>query len=717
MSSPLQNRGKVRLGDYELNLDTAELSNNGSKTTIPAQPFQVLLTLLHHPGALVTRQELKQQLWTDETFVDFDQSLNKAINRLREVLGDAADHPRFIETLPKRGYRFVGKIETLFASQPEGTGTLKPPAFSVPIEPREKSGRLWTLLPLIFGLGILAIGGMVIVWVKLNDSPPKIVSAKQITNDGLPKTSGPVSDGSRIYFGEFSRGRNILKEVSKTGGETGEIQTSVPDPLIEDFSQEDSQLLVQAAKDQWNPEGSAFWLVPVPRGATRRMEGVVGRAGGWVPGPNGKFYFSKGKDLYVANHDGGNAQKIATAPGQVTAIQASPDGSRLRFTVSDLGKCAYSLWEVRLDGSALRTLLPEWSKTPLECCGTWTPDGQYYLFQSLQRDFDINNIWVMRERTGFWGKRSQPTRLAAAPTSFSRMTFGRDNSPIFALGEQRRAELVAFDKNSGNFVPFLGGISAGDLDFSRDGKWVAYVAYPDGLLWRSRLDGSDRLQLTFPPMRAALVHWSPDARQIAFSQISPGKPWKISLISRDGGAPQELTSDDFVEADPNWSPDGKTLAYGVYVPGRADQSAIRLLDLKTRASRQLPGSVGVCFPRWSPNGRYLVAETLPDDTKLRLFDFKTNKWRALVSNVGTIAYFSWSSDSKYLYFDNLLTDDPSYLRVRTRDSKLEQITSLKSLRRYIPDFEVPYSGLAPGETPIFARDTSMQEIYALNWHQ
>jgi Tol biopolymer transport system component len=140
-----------------------------------------------------------------------------------------------------------------------------------------------------------------------------------------------------------------------------------------------------------------------------------------------------------------------------------------------------------------------------------------------------------------------------------------------------------------------------------------------------------------------------------------------------------------------------------------------LLDLKTRASRQLPGSDGVCFPRWAPNGRYLVANSLPNVTKLRLFDFKTNVWRDLVSNVGTISYFSWSSDSKHVYFDNLLTDHPSYLRVRISDSKLEQVTSLKSLRRYISDFEVPYSGLTPGEIPIFARDTSVQEIYALDW--
>jgi Tol biopolymer transport system component/DNA-binding winged helix-turn-helix (wHTH) protein len=692
-----------RFGTFELDTRSAELRKNGVKLRIQEQPYQVLLKLLQHPGEIVSRDELRASIWPADTFVDFETGLNTIIKRLRETLCDSADTPAFIETLPRRGYRFVAPVEM----QPRSSQTTGP-AEKVGSHARVAYG-LWSAI--VLTVFVLAL--CVIVWSKLDNSPPRIVAAKQITNDGLPKTSGPVSDGSRIYFGEFSSGRNILKQVSSRGGETEVIQTSLPDPLIEDFSREDSQLLVQAGKDQWNPEGSDFWLVPVPRGPTHRMEGVVGRAGGWVPGPNGKFYFSKNKDLYIADHDGSNAHKIATAAQQVTAIQGSPDGSRLRFTVSDLGKCAYSLWEVRLDGSGLRPLLP--GRTPLECCGTWTPDGQYYLFQSLQRNIDINNIWVMRERTGFLGNRYGPTRLAAAPTSFSNMAFGNNDTPIFAVGEQRRAELVAFDKYSGNFLPFLSGISAGDLDFSRDGKWVAYVTYPDGLLWRSRLDGSDALQLTFSPTRAALIHWSPDGREIAFSQISPGKPWKISLIGRDGGALQELTRDDLVETDPNWSPDGNTLAYGVYLPGRPDQAAIRLFDLKTHSSRQLPGSEGVCFPRWSPNGRYLVANSLPDDTKLELFDFKIKKWRELVSNVGTIAYYSWSLDNNYVYFDNLLTDDPSYLRIRVVDSKLERITSLKSLRRYISDFGVPYSGLAPGDIPIFARDTGMQEIYALDW--
>jgi dipeptidyl aminopeptidase/acylaminoacyl peptidase len=215
-------------------------------------------------------------------------------------------------------------------------------------------------------------------------------------------------------------------------------------------------------------------------------------------------------------------------------------------------------------------------------------------------------------------------------------------------------------------------------------------------------------------MHAALLHWSPDGRQIAFSAIAPGRPWRISLISRDGGPPQQLTSSDLVEVDPNWSPDGNTLAYGVYQPGRPDQNSIQMLDLKTRRSSQLPGSEGFCFPRWSPNGRYVVATSF-DAKKLALFDFKTSTWRPLITDVGSVGYFSWSSDSAYVYFDNYLTNDPAYLRVQISDSRLDRIASLKQMRRYISDFGVPWSGLGPGETPLFTRDISTQEIYALDW--
>jgi Tol biopolymer transport system component len=193
-------------------------------------------------------------------------------------------------------------------------------------------------------------------------------------------------------------------------------------------------------------------------------------------------------------------------------------------------------------------------------------------------------------------------------------------------------------------VPYLGGISAGDVDFSRDGKWVTYVAYPEGALWRSRVDGSERLQLTYPPMAAALAHWSPDGRQIAFSGTSPGKPWKVFLISKDGGSPQPATADDQPETDPTWSADGTKLAFGINIVAGPDQTFIQVLDLKTHQVSRLSGSQGIFGPRWSPNGRSIVALSY-DNTRLLLFDMQTQQWRQLMVSQGLVSPHTLASAS------------------------------------------------------------------------
>ena len=111
-------------------------------------------------------------------------------------------------------------------------------------------------------------------------------------------------------------------------------------------------------------------------------------------------------------------------------------------------------------------------------------------------------------------------------------------------------------------MPFFGGISATDVAFSRDGKWLAYVSAPDYTLWRSRADGSDRLQLTYPPSLAALPKWSPDGTHIAYSTSEIGKPWKIFLLSAQGGTAEELLTESVGEIDATWSPDGSQIAFG-----------------------------------------------------------------------------------------------------------------------------------------------------------
>jgi TolB-like protein/DNA-binding winged helix-turn-helix (wHTH) protein len=130
MSSPPNFPGKIRFGDYELDLATSELRTNGTKYLLQGQPYQILCTLLERPGELVTREELKKKLWSEGTFVDFDHSLNKAVNRLREVLADSAEEPKFIETLPRKGYRFIGAVESIQSPAPEAN-VAAPPVPSV----------------------------------------------------------------------------------------------------------------------------------------------------------------------------------------------------------------------------------------------------------------------------------------------------------------------------------------------------------------------------------------------------------------------------------------------------------------------------------------------------------------------------------------------------------------------------------------------------------
>jgi Tol biopolymer transport system component len=283
-----------------------------------------------------------------------------------------------------------------------------------------------------------------------------------------------------------------------------------------------------------------------------------------------------------------------------------------------------------------------------------------------------------------------------------------DGKKLFAIGTHQRAELVRYDPKSGEFDPYLGGISASDVDFSRDGQWITYVSIPDLTLWRSRLDGSARLQLTYPPMRTTLAHWSPDGQQIAFSGAMPGKSWKMFLIPKDGGSPQAVTSDEIPETDPTWSPDGKTLAFGHYDPFH-EHTFIELFNLDTRQISELPGSRQIFAPRWSPDGRYIVAAS-PLSDKLLLYDVKNGKWRQVG---GSWDYLAWSRDSAYVYFDTAGRGENAYFRLRISDGKLDKLADLK-IRRFPDQFSGSWSGLGPGDTPLFARDISTQEIYALD---
>jgi Tol biopolymer transport system component/DNA-binding winged helix-turn-helix (wHTH) protein len=704
----------MRFGTYEVDLRLGELRKNGIRVKLTGQPFQILAILLEHPGDLVTREQLQRRLWPSDTFVDFDRGLNAAINRVREALGDSAENPRFVETLPRRGYRFIAPVDVAgFVPAPQGE---LPKVHLRPHPNGEEAVREPTLRRhWVLGLCgvVLVVFAVLPYWLTRPSLPPKVLGYSRITNDGRAKSFRfdalpvVVTDGLRLYFAEAASSglRSTLNQVSVSGGETSLVPTPFEQNIeLGDIDSNRSDLLLHTfvAGESETP----LWILPALGGVPRRVGDVLGRDAAWSP--NGQWMaYANGHELYGCKADGTATRKLATAPGPVRWPRWSPHGDVLRFTVGPPAGGSTSIEEVSAIGGRSHALLPGWKGS--FCCGNWTPDGQYYVFQSTSNSG--TDIWALRERKGFFRKGNvEPVQLTAGPMNFRSPVSSVDGKRLFVIGEQRRGELVRFESKSGQFVPYLGGISARDLDVSKDGQWVAYVSYPEGVLWRSRVDGSQRLQLSSLPMQVWLPRWSPDGKQIAFAAEVPGAPDRIYVVAADGGRPSQLTARNHYETDPNWSPDQNLLMIGGE-PWFEGSVAIDLFDLKTRQVSTLPGSEGLFSPHWSPDGRYVVAMSA-DSQKLLLFDFSTHKWSELVSSPA--AFPNWSHDGRYIYFSNPYIAEPAVYRVRINDRKLELVASLsrKSLGWSIAG---KWTGLAGDDSPLILRDTGSEEIYGLDW--
>jgi serine/threonine protein kinase/Tol biopolymer transport system component len=577
---------------------------------------------------------------------------------------------------------------------------------ALPEARRVHRGGEWKKWPVVVGVAAIAAAAMLGYALTRPALPPRVLRTVELTNTNRPK-SGIVTDGARLYFIES---QSILSQTSVTGGETFAIPTSLENTgfaNVFDISPDGSALLMNTAHG--TSLDGPLWSVPVLGGSPRRLGTLEGHAGAWSPDGK-KVAYCKGTEIGVARSDGGEPHRVLTTAGTPSDIRWSPDGSILRFTLNDPQTNNRTIWQASADGGNLHALLPGWNSTPNECCGNWTPDGRYYVFQAF-RD-DTANIWALRERGGLFGSKTQePVQLTTGPMNVGSPVASRDGKKLFVQGWKPRGELVRYDAKSGQFTPYLSGLSAMGLDFSRDGEWVAYNDASDGTMWRSKVDGSQKLQLVFPPMMAYLPRWSPDGKQIAFFGHPPGEPWQIYVLPSEGGTPELIYRNDTNLADPSWSPDGKSMAFGENSLNNQG-SAVYTLDLKTRKATKLPGSDGLYSPRWSPDGRSIAAITL-DSLKLKLFDLAAQKWTE-VANI-FVAYPTWSRDGRYLYFNGRQDNQEGYYRVQVADHKLERLFSMKGFQAAGGAFG-NWSGLGPEDLPLLVRDASIQEIYGLDWN-
>ncbi|MGA2074367.1 MAG: protein kinase [Terriglobia bacterium] len=574
------------------------------------------------------------------------------------------------------------------------------PAGEAPAPHQTPALRRW----LLAAVGVLVVAAAVLAYFWARPVPvPKVSNYVQITHDGQAKQL-VGTDGSRLYMsiggGASPTNSAGIAQVSISGGEPVPIQTRSGTLNPVSLSPDGSELL--ATDTPGTLIKGQLWSLPVLGGLPHRLGDVVGQDGAWSPDGKTLAYASAG-DLFLAKNDGTESHKLVSVAGWAGAPAWSQDGSRLRFTVLDSKDYAATLWETSLNGSNLRPLLAGWHNPHDECCGKWTADGRYFVFVSQDQ------IWALPEPGGFLRNPSRlPVQLTASPLKFSSPVPSRDGKKLFVVGATQRGELMRYNSKAGRFLPFLSGMSAEYLSFSKDGQWVAYATYPQGELWRSRPDGSERLQLSIAPFWAALPHWSPDGKQIVFFGPSPGKPHRAFIVSAEGGSPKALMPDDpKPQWEPYFSPHGNKLVFGgAYTD---PNSVVRVLDLKSHQISTLPGSQGFYSPRWSPDGRYIVAMPV-DSLSLVLFDFQTQKWSELMK--GSAAFPAWSADGRYVYFLRG-PNNPVVLRVGINDRKVELVAELKTPA--IAGQIIFWLGLAPDDSPLVLRDTGSQDIYALDW--
>jgi len=369
------------------------------------------------------------------------------------------------------------------------------------------------------------------------------------------------------------------------------------------------------------------------------------------------------------------------------------------------------------DGSGLHQLLPGWRPMFSQCCGRWTPDGKFFVF--LLRDGLSNNygqvprsqLWVLDERRGLFRRTpTEPVQLTSGPIRWNNPIPSKDGTMIFAHGVIERGELIRYDAQSRQFQPYLGGISAEFVTFSSDGRSVAYVTYPEGILWRANRDGSHPIQLTEAPLFPMIPRWSPDGSQIVFCSYD-SKGLKAYVMSSQGGTPQLLLPDELGgQSDPGWSPDGGKIVFSTLESVGNFNSVLKVFDLGTHRVTTLSGSEGMWSPRWSPNGRFISGLHDGSSGGIKIFDLETQRWSQLQIK-GECNWHTWSSDSQFIYCSLLLGDHPGMFRARILGGDPERVVDLKGLR--FTGALQSWEGLDPSGTPILLRDMGTDDIYAL----
>lgn len=687
----------VRFGNFEADIEGGELYRDGHRVAVQRQPFAVLQLLLAHPGEVVSREELRRQLWPGDTFVDFDAGLNAAIKRLRQALDDAADNPRFIATLPRRGYRFIAPVWL-----PPGLGVA--PTLQMPR--RQRRGR-W-----VAGLAAgVALAGTAFLLRPVLPMPQLAEATALTPASHIPTDQELVTDGPNVYFTQWvgDAGRE-LERVSAVGGLPQPVAMPFAPSVsvhVFDLSPDGTELLANAGTQNQ----VSLWEIPIQGGAARRL-GAMALDATWFR--NGRdLVVARGNALYREDADGKQVRLLAPTPGQAFSPRWSPDGTRLRFSAYQNGLLHSQFWELDARRARLRQVGPTQPTVPSQSDGVWSPDGRYFVYSP---NIYPGVIWARSERTSLWRRAPRaPVALTVGPVSFFHPLFSKDGQHLFAVGKLSRGELQRYDGRV--WKPFLGGRSADNVEYSRDGRWLVYVSYPDDEIWRMDLRDGNAVQLTHDDGSCIFPEWSPDGREIAYTLDVNGEPWRTMLVSSDGSRTEQVSPPGMEAGQEAWSPEGKRLAVVYKVANSAAVAQLGVLELGSQHIHPIPDSVGYGWPNWSADGRYLLARK-PQPNGLAVFDFVTERWLPIASPYPNFA--RWSRDGGAIDFNTLGGPQPGLYRIQVMKGHglhfgpAKMVLSLQGVVAAGSYGE--WTGFAADGSPLVMRNTGYDAIYRFDWH-
>jgi serine/threonine protein kinase/dipeptidyl aminopeptidase/acylaminoacyl peptidase len=558
-----------------------------------------------------------------------------------------------------------------------------------PLSSRNKKMSWYIGAPLVAVI-LLALAAMI---TRPQASAP--LDSTQITFSAEPKEGPLFTDGARLYFNS----RGIPSEMAVAGGAVVPQHVFGQGIFLLDILADGSEAVGLKPEPDDNLGRGRLWTTSMLGGTPRKLSDHLALVARWSPDGR-SVVFSDQHMLYSIGIDGENLRKLWEAPDDISTLALSPDGQELSATVGELS--AARIWSLKSDGRDAHPLRFDWPHDASASSGLWTPDGRHFSFSSDREG--RNNLYelVTPPWFAFWRK-ATAVRITGNQLPIQAAAAARDSKGLFVLGKMDEGAMRAYDPLSKKLVPYLDDLSMLQFVISPDRQWMAYTEYPSRYLWKSRLDGSEKVQLT--RSYAAMEQWSPNGKWLAYSN------WQnVYLLSADGGAPQQLTPDGADGVAPSWFPDGKSIAFNNFPDPRKPYS-IHILDLATRHISDMPGAEHFFVPSWSPDGKHMVA-IAQNPSRMVLYSAETKAWTDLHNFGEPWGYWIWASDSRSIYM-GLVQGNNGIYRLTVPEGKWERLSGLDGVND--PRSFDSFMSLTPDGQPAMMSRTGVGQVYSLHW--